>query len=257
MKTWLVVFIGGMLAFGSICRADIVVGSSGTEWQTWQNSSPSNNGGEFWDRTSWDGRRCNIGYWLTGNASGCGNSTASSGLPASEAPGELPFWGVSRGTNDPSFHFSTEGDARTATLRLEIAGDRNFNSFGWYDLGSPGTLHELFAGPEAPVQVTSAFSPVGSFGYYATTKSGSTYRTSGSKQQRFALFRQTPGGTAGTSADVYWLGFEDLPLGSGDRDYNDLVVRISEVPEPAAYLVLGLGLGIIYLTIRRRDLRAV
>ncbi len=248
--------LGGVLFLSSAVWADTVVGSADAEWQTWQSSSPSNNGGEFWDNRSWDGRSCNIGYWLTGAATGCSNSLASSGLPLGQAPGELAFWGRTRGTNDSSYYFSSSNADRVATLRIEVAGNRNYNSFGWYSLSAPSTLNQLFAGANGPVLDSAAFTPTGNFGYYFTDRDGNTYRTSGSSHQRFALFRETPGGTSGTEADTYWLGLEDLPLSASDRDYNDLVVRISEVPEPAAYLVLGLGLGIIYLNTRRRRINA-
>lgn len=245
----------------STLRADLVVGSSGAGWQTWQATSPTNSdsgpgSNEFWDNQSWDGRRCNIGYWLTGAATGCSNSVYNGGLPASEAPGQIEFWGQSRSTNDSSFYFTSEG-SHSATLRIEVAGNRNYNAFGWYDLGSPSTLHELFDGGDSPTAISANFSPVGNYGFYFTDKSGNTYRTSQKKdskqEQRFALFRESPH-TKGNEADVFWLGLEDLPLANSDRDYNDLVVRVSAVPEPAAFVVLGVGLLGIYMKRRRKVL---
>jgi hypothetical protein len=48
--------------------------------------------------------------------------------------------------------------------------------------------------------------------------------------------------TGGPSAGGYVLAWEDLPLRSSDKDYNDLVVEVRPVPEPATLLLLGGGL---------------
>ncbi len=46
----------------------------------------------------------------------------------------------------------------------------------------------------------------------------------------------------------------DAFYGSSDRDYNDMIVRmtLSPVPEPGFYGVLSLGLASLYLAIRRK-----
>ena len=50
--------------------------------------------------------------------------------------------------------------------------------------------------------------------------------------------------------DIVWLLFmEDLPLSQADRDYNDFVVEITAIPEPATAFLLVSGIALL---IRKR-----
>ena len=230
-------------------KADTVVGSTKHYgWQTW--TGPDEDGKPYWDHTSSDGAKYNVGYYLT-------NSGAFAGGTA--GPGAIPFWGNTYKTGrdtggeaDLNFHFSG-GTERQAALNIEVAGWKNNNVFGWYDVANPQTLNVIFDGSKG-AGAGATFTPSKDYGFYFSTPDG-IFRTQSSlnkdasgnrnytNDQHFALFKDNTGS--------YWLGMEDTKFSGSDKDYNDMIVHVSHAPLPGAVLLFGPGLVGLALVRRR------
>ncbi|GIV16226.1 MAG: hypothetical protein KatS3mg022_1661 [Armatimonadota bacterium] len=233
VSRWLLLVVAGVVALTVSAGATTnVVGSAGAGWQAW--SAPNQDGNPYWDNTSQDGNQKNIGYFLS-------KTGAFSSHPASPniTP---PWWGYGDGSADLNFHFNSNL-SQAVKLYIEVAGYANINELGWYDVSNPSVGGVIFPGP-AGAGSTTVFSPSTNFGLYIKTAGGKKYYTQsmlnvGSEQQHqhFALFQEAP--------SVYWIGIEDKPANSGEGfggDYNDMVIRMAVVPEPATMSLFALGL---------------
>lgn len=68
----------------------------------------------------------------------------------------------------------------------------------------------------------------------------------------FGVF--TKGWTGSYSANELYLGFDDQNGGPRDDDnHDDFIVRISAVPEPATWLTMVAGFGLVGYQLRRRS----
>jgi hypothetical protein len=228
---WLLLAVAGVVAFTVSASATTVVGSG--SWQAW--SAPNQDGDPYWDNPSADGNQRNIGYFLS-------KTGGFSSHPAS--PAITPeWWGYGDGSAELNFHFNSNLP-QAVKLVIEVAGYANINELGWYDVSNPSVGGVIFPGP-AGAGATAVFIPSSNdFGLYIKTAGNVKYYTQSTlnpgaetNHQHFALFKEAPG--------VYWIGVEDKPANTGEGfggDYNDMVIRMAVVPEPATMSLFALGL---------------
>jgi hypothetical protein len=234
-KKEFLVFAAVALFFAPAAFGDIVSGTGG--FQSWGVGNLNENGAPYWDSGSNDGAQKNIGYCMSGTGA-CGMSGA---------PGVLPYYGAGGGAAVSGFTFTKNSSGSQAAMQIEIAGHASTNIFGWYEVDT-NVKHLIFTGPDVAGAV-AVFTPTLNYGFYLQTGSGTFYTNSvvgaDSGKQHFALFQQS----AVVGSEVYWMGIEDLPFSSSDKDYNDMVIKLNSVgvPEPSSILGLGLGLGTVLL----------
>jgi hypothetical protein len=205
----------------------------------WQSFTANNDGAEFWDNLSTDGRRCNIGYVVTGVAgtanSPCTNQRPSNWLPYTGAP-MSQFWAV------PTF--TQKGGKLIINTGTGIGGDiaGQNRDWGFWTLSGSTKVRTNVNTIAVTPQVYN-FAPNQTWGFWVST-TDNIFRYSDTDAQ-FALF-------AG-AGDLRVIGFEDVTVPGGDRDYQDMIASVTIVPEPAsAALVLSGLAGLVGIASRRR-----
>jgi hypothetical protein len=234
-------------------HADTLVGSAGDGWQPFPTTLNEKGTSAFWDNHSLDGSKENIGYFLSNTGAFTGSKVG---------PGALPFWGTSTGNYDPNFYFNRTSSGSSTTMLASIAGFASGNSFGWYDTTLPVTnssnLHIIVHGAANPSAPPVAFTPSAHYGYFLIAANGKIFFTQSKLSstgyqghQNFAVFDTNPA----NANSSYFIGVEDLANGTGTEgkgDYNDMIIQITPVPEPATLSLTGLGMLSLAGLVRRK-----
>ncbi len=249
-------------------------------WQSWGVGDLNEDGTPYWDGNSndYNPQPANIGNWLTKTGAFASGGSAPPAVKNASPGVAYPYLGNADGTAIVDVYFQST-TPNWAALKIEIAGLNALNYFGIYKQGElPANLNELlttppgttgasgksmllFKGSDGPGASLTFVSPWTNFGFYLATEtaagSGTVLRAffsessknSGSdwKKQHFAFFRAKSG-----AYPAYYIGAEDLPLGSSDKDYNDLVVYIQAIPDASTWMLFLSGVPALALLRRRR-----
>ncbi len=245
--------------------------------QTWQAiGTPSNSGtGAYWNNVSDDNvgsAVCNIGGVLTNTpgltAGSCVNQ-APTYLPLNPAPLTTSsfFLGGAGGANPGAFRFNC---VTCSVSRIgRIAGDPSSSWGVITDAGLVITAAQLASGTTVSgnfaVWITQQLPAAGLGTVHSSTQQtgvGAIAGRASTINQQMAVFGAMMGSlstdTFGTIIAVgansrYFVGMEDninggrgfgasVPGAISDRDYNDILISIQAVPEPATIGLMGFGL---------------
>ena len=138
----------------SISGQNLTLISNGT-WYT--KPTLGTNGTPFWNNSSYDGSKMNVGYCIYGGGN-CGAGLDPSAL----------YLASSHKQSVDNVYFSANGSL-TGEIDIKYANDQN--RLGWYSLSHPNSIHWL----SNSVGDVFSFTPNGDFGLVASNNNGSIF----------------------------------------------------------------------------------
>jgi hypothetical protein len=270
------------LGGNALAMPTFTVAGAGSMQSGFTNQSQVNGGaGHYWSGNSSDGTNKTVGNYLTKSG---GFSTTGLNPPISYT--NLRSYGggsVAGGITAANHTYGVSGSGTgNFKVLIEVAGLAAENEL-WYRqpvTGAPGTsiLKRIFAG-SAGAGGSSTVTIDGEFSLYLI-------RTTNSSDQAFLNSKAVSGmtvseltglsnttwagsndGSKNSASDQHFASFQDasdlrhmyvgvediIPLSGSDKDYNDLIIRMStleEVPAPPALVLAALGIPALGLVRR-------
>ena len=278
VKTFWLGMLSLALPGAMVVNADTI--SPGGTWQSWSATNLYGNPGQtpgspYWNNNSGDGPAANIGWCLTGG--GLCNLAAGT-------QGALSYYGGAGGTALNDLFFTSTGPSTVSFQVSWTAAKTSSNTdvFGYYltdSSGAPtGALHPLLTSTSSLGATSSVPLSAGqNYGFYIENiqgpgtpletdyifyMDGAANSANGSmpadNMQHFAVFQSGSSYFLGTvGADACQNGFVpgNSPCVPANLfDFNDVVVEVTpgaSMPEPASLGLLGGGLALLGLAVRK------